>query len=129
MVDRRGADRVKRSPMPARTEPLRRVKHLSPRSKRREAEQAERSIVRQRVFARDRWQCQVAATAQWSGYDAGPCFGRLEMHERRKASQGGRYDEANGATTCSHHNAQLEADADLARWARSVGLVLRRGDQ
>ena len=115
--------------MPTRAEPLRRIKRLSPRSKRREAEQAERAIVRQRVFARDRWQCQVAERAQESGYDAGQCFGRLEMHERRKASQGGRYDEANGVTTCSHHNAQLEADADLARWARSVGLVLRRGDQ
>lgn len=114
--------------MPPRTGPLRRVKRLSPRSKRRESALAERAIVRERVFARDHWRCQVAERAAETGYDAGHCFGRLELHERRKASQGGAYDEANGVAVCSHHNAAMESDADLARWARSVGLVLRRGD-
>lgn len=87
----------------------------------------QRAAVRRAVLERDRV-CQLAGAGEASGYDVGRCYGRLEVHEVRKASQGGTYSEDNGRAVCSHHNSQLEADADLAAFARSVGLVLRRGD-
>ncbi len=101
---------------------------IAPRSAKRIAAIPERVKVRAIVLARDRV-CQLAAAGRAEGYAVGPCFGPLEVHERRKASQGGRYSEANGVAVCSAHNTALESDADLARFARRVGLVLLRGDE
>lgn len=75
------------------------------------------------LAVRDGYRCALAGVA-----GAGECFGRPTFQHRRKASQGGAYDEANGATLCSFHNQRIEADADLAALARSLGLVLLRGD-
>ena len=92
-------------------------------------ERERRAAVRERVFRRDGG-CMVERLGREAGFEVGRCFGRLQLHERRKASQmEGGYTDENGCAVCSHHNAQLEADADLAAWARSVGLVLRRGDE
>lgn len=86
------------------------------------AEQRRRAEVREAVFTRDRV-CQLA------GVDgAGRCFGGLTPHHRRKASQGGAYDEDNLVALCAHHNDELEANADLAALGRELGLVKRAGD-
>lgn len=83
------------------------------------AEQRRRSTIRRAVWERDGC-CRLAHHSQ--------CFGKPTVHHRRKASQGGEFSEANLAALCSHHNDQLEADADLAAYARSIGLVLKTGD-
>jgi hypothetical protein len=129
---------VRRSPLPRRTKPLERgtppartalpprAKRLSPRSKKREAELAEQAIVRNRVFARDRWQCQMATVLQLhhqSALAAGPCVGQLTFHHLRKASGLGAYTEANGLTLCAGHNGWVE---DHPLHATELGLV-RRG--
>lgn len=97
---------------------------VNPLSAKRRADLPRRAEVREAVFRRDGYRCRLADVE-----GAGPCFGRLEMHERRKASQlTDSYTVENGAALCSSHNARLESDADLARLARTLGLVLRRGD-
>lgn len=105
-----------------------RAKRLSPRSKKREAELAERVIIRQRVLARDRHRCQLALAGAEHGYDVGECWGGLEAHHIVKASQLGPYSEENLVTLCSSMNYRLEAEPELAAFARSVGLVKLRGD-
>jgi hypothetical protein len=85
------------------------------------AEQRRRAEVREAVFHRD-------GGCLLRGVDgAGRCFGGLTPHHRRKASQGGTYDEDTLATLCAHHNDELEANADLARLGVELGLVIRRG--
>ena len=86
------------------------------------AERRRRSTVSDDVFRRDGG-CRLAEVPE-----AGPCFGRLTPHHRRKASQGGAYSTQNLVTLCAHHNDQLEADADLAALAHRLGFVVRRGD-
>lgn len=113
---------MKRSPMPPR------AKRLSPRSKKREAESAGRAVTRAVVFARDRHRCQLAKAGREYGLDVGRCFGPPNAHHIRKAAQGGAYIESNLCLLCAHHNSELEANADLALFARSVGLVKMRGD-
>lgn len=88
------------------------------RSRPKRLTSAERAV-RAAVFERDGG-CLLAHHS--------PCFGVLTPHHRRKAGQGGAYTEANLVALCAAHNDQLEADADLAAYARSIGLVLRRGD-
>lgn len=105
-----------------RTELKRGRKRIKPVSDKRRAQWEAEDEVRQAVFARDRWRCQLEGVAQ-----AGPCMGRLTFHHRRKASQGGPFTAENGATLCAHHNAALEQDADLARLGVELGLVVRRG--
>lgn len=104
---------MKRSPMPPRRTPLL-PKRLNT------AERIRRSKVREQVFARAGYRCELAGH--------GECFGPLTFHHRRKASAGGGYTVANGSSLCGSHNDRLEADADLAAFARSVGLVVRHGD-
>ena len=90
-------------------------KPLKSKKRRTPAERA----VRERVFERD-GHCQLVGH--------GDCFGPLTPHHRRKESDQGAYSEANLVSLCSFHNGQLEADADLARVGRRLGLVVRRGD-
>lgn len=78
-----------------------------------------REAVREAVYERDGG-CLLAHHS--------PCHGSLTPHHRRKASQGGAYTVENVAALCVWHNDQLEADADLAAYGRSIGLVLRTGD-
>jgi hypothetical protein len=99
---------------------------LAPRSAKTIAAAPAHDVIREQVFARDRV-CQVALLARRS-YAAGPCHGPLTPHHRRKASQGGAYTVECLVAVCRGHNDALEADAGLARWARTVGLVVRRGD-
>lgn len=97
-------------------------KPIATKSRKRQLREAEenRPQVRASVFARDRYRCRLAGH--------GPCMGILTPHHRRKESQGGAYTVENLATVCSWHNERLEADADLAATARTMGLVVKRGD-
>lgn len=96
---------------------------LRPMSAKRAAGVEERQIIRDAVFARDGHRCRLDGVV-----GAGTCFGRLTPHHVRKASQGGAYDMDNLQTLCAGHNDGIEADADLAALARSLGLVRRRGE-
>jgi hypothetical protein len=122
---------VKRSGMPRRTSGLKRgtpparATRLSARSKRREEDAAERTIVRTHVFARDRWQCQMADTLRHHGEHplaAGPCIGGLTAHHLKKASAGGAYTADNLLSLCAGHNDWVE---DHPLHATELGLVIR----
>lgn len=103
-----------------RRSPLVATKRLSPRSKRREEEAAERTIIRERVFARDRWTCRLVTL------DASHrCGGPLTPHHVHKASQGGSYTEDNLVRLCAAGNTWVE---DHPSEAHALGLVIRRGD-
>lgn len=101
--------------------PAKRRKRVKPVSDKRRAQWEAEDEVRQAVFARDRWRCQLEGVA-----GAGSCLGRLTYHHRRKAGQGGAFTMENGATLCWSHNKRLEQDADLARLGVELGLVIRR---
>ena len=101
---------------------------LRPMSRKRRAELPERAKVRHEVFARDGFRCQVAPHGLELDPPHRPCFGHLTVHHRRKASQGGGYTLANLVSACCHHNDLIEADAEFAHWAWSVGFVVLRGD-
>jgi hypothetical protein len=103
---------------------LARSGRLRAESPKRRNERDARRAVRDEVFARDGWSCQVAARVP----DPGSCAGPLTPHHRRKAGQGGAYSVENISAVCAHHNERLEADADLAARARAAGLVVRPGD-
>lgn len=98
------------------------------RQTRRSAEKSARALehdeIRQQVFARDGFRCRLRGVP-----GAGRCLGPLSYHHRRKGGQGGSYTVENGAALCIGHNDRLEADADLALLARTMGLVLKRRDQ
>ena len=81
---------------------------------------ARQRAVREAVIARDGG-CLLA------GLTDHPCMGRLTFHHRRKASAGGIYAVANGATACALHNGWIE---DCPTEARRLfpGLVVREGD-
>lgn len=103
---------------------LARRQRLAPISARRRNERDERRAVRDEVYGRDGYACQVAARVE----DPGRCYGPMTPHHRRKAGQQGAYTAANLVTVCAHHNERLEADPDLAARARAAGLVVRPGD-
>lgn len=107
-------------PLPRRT-PLARVR-MTQHRRLSEQEAAARFAIRAEVFARDHFLCRLTG--------APGVIHRLplDFHHRRKASQGGAYSVANGAVLCRACNEGVESDADLAAYARSVGLVVRRGD-
>lgn len=115
---------LKRTPMNTERKPLPR------QSKHRAADELRRAEVRVRVRTRDGGRCQLAEAGAAMGVDVGACWGPPEVHEIVKASQiTGGYVEENCALLCRGHNRALEADADLAAFARSVGLVKRREDR
>lgn len=91
-------------------------------SKKRRDSAPLRAAVREEVFERDGYVCQLAAYRD----QAGSCFGPLTLHHKKKASQGGAYSVANGVALCSSHNCRLEAEADLAALGERLGLVIRR---
>ncbi len=99
---------------------------LRPISDKKRAATDEHRIVRLRVYARD-GVCQVYAWG-YGRYAVGPCHGPMTPHHRRKASAAGSYTFENLVAVCQGHNEALESDADLAKWARTVGLVVREGD-
>lgn len=80
--------------------------------------------IRAEVFRRDGYRCRLERVP-----GAGRCSGPISYHHRRKGGQGGGYTVENGATLCVGHNDRLEADADLALLGRTMGLVLKRGDE
>lgn len=115
-------------PLKRRT-PLKQGKRLSARSKRREEEAADRTIVREFVFARDGYRCRIgdftAELARNHGVDPGPCRGTITPHHLRKASQLGPYEPENLITLCAGHNSWVE---DYPAAAEAVGLsVTARG--
>lgn len=116
---KRGTTELKRTPLPKRT------KRLSYRSKRREEEQAERFVVRQHVFARDHWRCQMPNVLARHGQDrnaAGGCMGELSVHHLHKEGQGGAYTADNLLSLCIAHNGWVE---DHPMHATELGLVRR----
>lgn len=117
---------MKRTPLSRGTAGLRRTR-LAPRSQRTIDIAPEHRMVSTLVLTRDRV-CQVRVIGRATGYATPACRGPLTPHHRRKASQGGAYTVENLVAACAGCNGALEADADLARWAHSVGLVVRRGD-
>ena len=119
---------LKRTASLTRTPMSRQRTSLPARSQKRTDELPERRAVWAVVHTRDRV-CQVRVIAAATGYAAPPCRGRLTPHHRRKASAGGAYTTTNLVVACAGCNEAMEADADLARWAHSVGLVVRRGDE
>lgn len=128
---KRSAAPQRRTPLPPRaSKPLKRTaikkstKPIRPTSRNRKAKQTDRDEVREQTFRRDGYRCRLGGIP-----GAGPCFGRLTFHHRRKDGQGGEYTVDNGATLCQGHNDELEADADLALLGRTLGLVLKRGDE
>lgn len=119
---------MKRTPLPPRTTPLRRTPLRSGRTKTKRRPDPlpvaiAKDIVRRDMLARDGHRCQLDNVP-----GAGRCAGRLTPHHRRKSGQGGGYTLENLVTLCAGHNDRLEADADLALLARTMGLVLKRGD-
>lgn len=58
------------------------------------------------------------------------CLGYADcIHERRKRGQGGSMlNRDNLRPLCSPCNNAIESDADIARFAHEVGLVVKRGD-
>lgn len=113
---------MKRTPL-KRGKPLARAKRLSPRSVKREAEAAERFIIRGFVFARDGHRCLLA------GREAGPLThsrcSEPSVHHLRKSAQGGEYQPWNLVTLCTWANGAIEDHPDEA-WR--IGLVCRRGE-
>lgn len=91
---------------------MKRGGRLSPTSKVRLADLGRRAGVRETVFARDGG-CVLRSF--------GGCFGGLTFHHLCKASQGGEYTEANGATLCVFHNDAVE---DHPIIAAQLGLVV-----
>lgn len=128
---------MKRSELPPRRKPLarstkplkrtsiKRTARKSPTPARRSSSSPvvdRKAEIRAEVYQRDRV-CRLAGVP-----GAGRCHGPLTPHHRRKSGQGGGYTVENLAALCSHHNSELEADADLALLARTMGLVLKHGD-
>jgi len=70
--------------------------------------------IREAVFERDDWTCQIARLTDT------PCAFGLSVHHLKKASQGGKYEESNLTTACIYHNDYIE---DHPAWAKANGLV------
>lgn len=94
---------------------------LKPMSDKRRRAIVDHAEIRAAVFERDHYLCRLALVP-----GAGLCFGQLTPHHIVKASQGGAYSVDNLASLCAFHNSELEANADLARLAEGLGLVVRR---
>jgi 5-methylcytosine-specific restriction endonuclease McrA len=100
---------------------LRRRRPLARKSARRLAQERAEDAVRDEVFRRDGFRCQI------QGRDPEHrCWGPLTKHELRKRSQGGSpLDPDNCLTVCWAGNVEIE---DRPGWAHALGLVLRRED-
>jgi len=81
--------------------------------KRREQIPARREV-REAVFERDGYRCQIAPLVD------SPCFGPLTYHHLHKEGQGGKYTMENGLTACAFHNDWVEDHPDEAQ---ALGLV------
>jgi hypothetical protein len=117
---------VKRSPLRRKTplegrSELRRGRRLPQRSKATARSTDERDEIRQAVFDRDRV-CLLRGVA-----GAGPCFGPLTPHHRRKSGAAGAYSMDNLRALCAGHNDGIEADAELSALATALNLVVREG--
>lgn len=100
-----------------------RSKTLRAVSPRRASEARERIHVRNAVFQRDLWACQVKALGVFAGKPYEGCHGILTFGHVVKASQGGSFSEANGAALCIFHNSIIESSAEAARLAHEAGLL------
>jgi len=102
---------MKRSPMPPRSKPMKRVAMKADRKGLTDEQRA----IRQAVFDRDGG-CIVHRPR---------CTGRATVHHLVKAGQGGLYRQENLVTLCVTMNEWVEDHPDEA-WA--LGLVCRRGE-
>lgn len=105
----------RRTPLPRGSTPIARATRLSPRSKRREEEAAERFIVRGLVLARDRY-CVAEQLVP-----AVACGGPLDVDEIVGRGAGGDYLDVNNcqALCRRHHEWKHEHPAD----AHALGLT------
>lgn len=123
----------RRKPIARSTKPLKRTSltrsrassstHTRTRRSRPPAKVDRKAEIRAEVYRRD-GRCRLERVP-----GAGMCHGPLTPHHRRKGGQGGGYTTENLVALCAHHNDELEADADLALLGRTMGLVLKRGDE
>jgi hypothetical protein len=120
----RSEPRKSSEPTKSRARPRPASSSRNRRSVEKSARALEHEQIREQVFARDGRRCRLRSVP-----GAGRCSGPISFHHRRKGGQGGGYTLENGATLCTGHNDRLEADADLALLARTMGLVLKRGDR
>ena len=89
---------------------------IKPMRDKRRGELPERAKVREAVFVRDGYRCQIAPLV------SEPSFGPLTYHHLLKEGQGGEYTETNGIAACAFHNDWVENYPDKAA---ALGLVIR----
>lgn len=105
--------------------PLRRTGRLAWRSKKREAEAAERRIVVEFVKARARYRCQAnEAVPEVS------CAGPLDVHEviPRSAWRAGYLEPTNCVAICRAHHAWVDTHPDEAHGVGLHGFSWERPD-
>lgn len=123
----------RRSSSMTRTVTSQRRRSIPNESTKHREERVDHPEIRRAVFDRDGWRCVLMVYRRDPDFAQvyrviGDCYGPLTPHHVRKAAQGGKYELSNLVTLCAAHNDRLEADADLAALARSIGLVKKRGD-
>lgn len=91
---------------------------LKPMSDKRRAELPDDDVIRQQVFARAGYKCQIKpllAGTRWV-----KCWGILTMHHLKKDGQCGETSLDNCIAACAGHNQWVENEPRLAR---ELGLV------
>lgn len=89
--------------------------------------------VREAVFARDGYRCQLRdfmreqRTLGARVVEVPLCYGGLTYHHRRKAGAQGAYTLANGATLCVEHNYWVEDEPEATKLVLP-SLVVREAD-
>lgn len=116
---------ARRTPLQARTPLARGKRRINPISQRRRDDIPRRTEVRRQVLERDGHRCQIGPRIRAANLNPAwhRCWGRLEVHELRKANTGeDTYTVDNTITACSFHNTWVE---DHPPEARALKLVQR----
>lgn len=90
---------LKRTDMKRGTSELQRRTRIRQESTKHRAARADHPQIREAVFKRDGYRCQLATVP-----GTGECFGGLTPHHKHKEGQGGPYTMANLVTLCEYHN-------------------------
>lgn len=104
-----------------RTGPPKRRRGIRPVSAKALALVDEHRVVRERVFRRDQWRCQLLALDARHRCTGAP----LTPHHLQKSWKGGPYEDHNLVTLCAGGNTWVEDHPDEA-WP--LGLVVREGE-
>lgn len=100
-------------------------RNLPRRSKKKREADKSKPEIRDAVFARDHYLCQMPLSDEARVGGGDRCFGPLTPHHIRKESQGGTYTFDNLVTLCAFHNGWVEDHPNLAH---RLGLVRRAGE-